>query len=100
MMRIGPRELLFLIVLASVPVASWFFVFEPRNRDISEARAEIDSMQGTLAQLNDLLLATKPNLQQLDRYRTMSTCLLSSRPNLATASLCSVQCLMCSSEAQ
>lgn len=54
MMRIGPRELLFLVVLASVPVASWFFVFEPRNRDIAEARAEIDSMQATLAQLNEV----------------------------------------------
>ena len=54
MMRIGPRELLFLVVLSSVPVASWFFVFQPRNHDIAEARAEIVSMQMTLAQLNEV----------------------------------------------
>ncbi|MCH2161153.1 MAG: hypothetical protein MK085_04685, partial [Phycisphaerales bacterium] len=54
MMRIGAREILFLVVLASVPVASWFFVFEPRNRDISEARTEIEAMQAILGQLNEV----------------------------------------------
>ena len=53
-MNMGRRELLFLLVLTAVPISAWFFVFQPRNADISEARAEIDAMQGTLTQLNEL----------------------------------------------
>ena len=53
-MNMGKREMLFLLVLTAVPISAWFFVFQPRNADIREARAEINAMQGTLTQLNDL----------------------------------------------
>ena len=53
-MNMGKREIMFLLVLAMVPLAAWFFVFEPRNVDIDEARAEIYSMESTLTQLNEL----------------------------------------------
>ncbi len=53
-MNMGKREIMFLLVLAMVPLAAWFFVYEPRNVDISEARAEINSMESTLTQLNEL----------------------------------------------
>ena len=33
-MKLGAREIAFLVVLAAVPVAAWFFVFQPRNHDI------------------------------------------------------------------
>ena len=53
-MNMGKREILFLLVLAAVPLSAWFFVFQPRNEDIRESRAEINAMQATLTQLNDL----------------------------------------------
>ena len=53
-MNIGAREFLFIMVLAAVPISAWYFVFQPRNNDIAEARAEIDAMQGTLIQLSEL----------------------------------------------
>lgn len=53
-MNIGKREILFLLVLAAIPLSAWLFVFQPRNEDIREARAEINAMQATLTQLNDL----------------------------------------------
>jgi hypothetical protein len=28
-MKLGAREIAFLVVLAAVPVAAWFFVFQP-----------------------------------------------------------------------
>ena len=53
-MNMGKREILFLLVLSAVPLSAWLFVFQPRNTDIKEARAEINAMQGTLTQLNQL----------------------------------------------
>lgn len=50
-MRIGTRELLFVIVLLAVPVASFYYVFKPRNTQISQARAEISAKQERLSTL-------------------------------------------------
>jgi len=50
-MRFGIRELLFLVLLAAMPVAAFFFIFEPRNAQIEEARAEIVQKQQKLKQL-------------------------------------------------
>ena len=50
-MRFGTRELLFVMVLLAMPVAAYFFVFQPRNADIAEAREEIDRKQAKLRQL-------------------------------------------------
>lgn len=50
-MRFGIRELIFVVLLLAVPVAAYFFVFEPRNRQITEARAEIAARQAKLRQL-------------------------------------------------
>ena len=36
-MRFGIRELIFLVVLLAVPVASWWYVFNPRNAEIQQA---------------------------------------------------------------
>jgi type IV pilus assembly protein PilO len=47
-MRIGLRELIFFVVLLAVPVASFFYVFKPRNEQISQARAEIAVKQARL----------------------------------------------------
>lgn len=49
--RIGARELVFLGVLAAVPIASYLFVFKPRNGQISTARGEIAAKETQLAAL-------------------------------------------------
>jgi len=53
-MKLGPREITFLVVLAAVPVAAWFFVFQPRNHDIAQSRREITAMEATLTRLDRL----------------------------------------------
>ncbi|MCP4836801.1 MAG: type 4a pilus biogenesis protein PilO [Phycisphaera sp.] len=53
-MKFGIRDYAFLAVLAAVPLSAWFFVFQPRNEDIDQARHEIVAMDTTLARL-DLL---------------------------------------------
>ncbi|MCC6581603.1 MAG: type 4a pilus biogenesis protein PilO [Phycisphaeraceae bacterium] len=50
-MRLGFREMLFLVLLAALPVAFYFFAFEPRNRQIAQARQEIQRKQDRLAEL-------------------------------------------------
>ncbi|MFW6060570.1 MAG: type 4a pilus biogenesis protein PilO [Phycisphaeraceae bacterium] len=50
-MRFGLRELVFLLVLLAMPVAGYFFVFEPRNQQIAEALEEIQRKESKLAQL-------------------------------------------------
>ncbi len=47
-MRVGMRELIFLAVLLAVPVATFFYVFKPRNAQIAQARSEIAVKQARL----------------------------------------------------
>ena len=53
-MKLGIRDYAFLAVLTAVPLSAWFFVFQPRNEDIKQARQEILSMDTTLARLDML----------------------------------------------
>jgi len=50
-MQFGIREIAFVLLLLAVPVASYFFVFEPRATQIAEARAEISAKQAKLREL-------------------------------------------------
>ncbi len=50
-MRFGLREALFVLLLLAMPVAAYFFVFQPRNQQIAEARAEIAQKQAKLDRL-------------------------------------------------
>lgn len=50
-MRFGLRESVFFLLLLAVPVAAYFLVFEPRNRDIEEAQQEIRQKQAKLEAL-------------------------------------------------
>lgn len=53
-MRFGIREVIFLIVLLAVPVASFVYVFSPRNAEITQAREEIAVKQERLNQLEQM----------------------------------------------
>lgn len=52
MMRFGLREALFVMLLLAMPVAAYFFVFEPRNAQIAQANEEIRQKQQKLTQLD------------------------------------------------
>ena len=47
-MRLGIREFIFFVVLLAVSVASFFYVFKPRNVQIAQARSEIALKQSRL----------------------------------------------------
>ena len=50
----GLRDLAFVAVLMAVPIASYFFVFTPRNDEIAKARAEISAKNVRLENLRRL----------------------------------------------
>ena len=50
-MNMFTRQAAFMMILLSVPLGAWAFVFEPRNADIAAAQVDIDIK---LAQLKDL----------------------------------------------
>ncbi len=53
-MRFGLRELIFMIVLLAVPVASWWYVFKPRNAEIAQAKIEVITKQNKLDKLEEV----------------------------------------------
>lgn len=53
-MRFGIRELVFLVVLLSVPAASFFYVFKPRNDMMEAARSEIEVKKTRLERLAEV----------------------------------------------
>ena len=53
-MRMGLREVIFLVVLLVVPVASYFYVFQPRNREINQAQREVEIKQAKLDKLREV----------------------------------------------
>ncbi len=53
-MRFGPREIVFFIVLLVVPVASYFYVFQPRNAEIKQAQTEVENKQAKLDKLREV----------------------------------------------
>jgi len=53
-MKIGLRELFFFAVLLAVPLAAWFFLFKPRNDDITKAKTEIEIKQTNLKKLAEV----------------------------------------------
>ena len=68
-MQFGIREAAFILLLLAMPVASYFFVFQPRAEQIAEARGEIAAKH---AKLKELEAATKSidNLgQEIDSLR-------------------------------
>lgn len=54
-MHFGIRELIFFAVLLAVPVASYMYVFQPRNDEIAQATTEIEIKQARLAQLAEVV---------------------------------------------
>jgi type IV pilus assembly protein PilO len=53
-MQFGSREVIFLIVLLVVPVASYFYVFKPRNHEIKQAQVEVENKQAKLDNLREV----------------------------------------------
>lgn len=53
-MRVGLRELIFLLVLLAVPVAAYIYIFQPWGSQIKEAQAENEIKQARLDKLKEV----------------------------------------------
>lgn len=66
-MRFGIREIIFVILLMAVPVGAYFFVFQPRNQLIAEARQEISAKQQKLEALEKTTMTMADLGVEIDR---------------------------------
>lgn len=64
-MRFGTREILFLLVLLAVPLASWWFVFKAQNEEIAQANQEIKHKEEMLQKLDEAT-AKSEDLKQIN----------------------------------
>jgi type IV pilus assembly protein PilO len=72
-MRFGIRETIFLLLLLAMPVAGYFFVFEPRNAQIAEARDDVRQKQTRLHQLEAQTREVSNLGQQIDKLKDAIT---------------------------
>lgn len=66
-MRFGFRELIFVLLLLGMPVAAYFFVFEPRNTQIEAAVAEVRQKQAKLQKLEEATRTIDDLGEEIDR---------------------------------
>jgi Tfp pilus assembly protein PilO len=62
-MKVGLRELVFILLLMAIPVAAWWFVFRPQNLRNTETMKQIEAKQAKLRELNQAT-ATIGNLKK------------------------------------
>jgi Tfp pilus assembly protein PilO len=76
-MKFGLRELLLILILLGVPVASFFLVFRPQNADITAARSEIAHKKSVLDKLREETSRSadlqKTNLEIADRIQKIES---------------------------
>ncbi len=68
-MQFGIRETVFVLLLLALPVAAYFYLFEPRAAEISEAREEIASKQAKLKELEAETKSIEDLGEEIDRLR-------------------------------
>lgn len=66
-MRIGPRELLFFLMLLAMLASTYFFVFEPRNAQIAQMSREAAERQAKLQQLETATLKFADMGKEIDK---------------------------------
>jgi len=64
---LGPREILFLLLLLALPVAAYRYVFQPRNDQIQHARRQIIEKRAKLEQLRQATGRIDDLGQEIDR---------------------------------
>jgi type IV pilus assembly protein PilO len=69
-MRIGAHGQVLLLAAVALPVASYFLVFRPQNREITRAREEVTHKQSMLVKLREETARNDDLLKTNDQTRT------------------------------
>ncbi len=67
-MRFGARELVLVVVLLAIPVASYFLVFQPQNEAIEVALKEIEHKERTLEKLKQETARTDDLARAIEQF--------------------------------
>ncbi len=68
-MKLGFRELLFLLLLLAVPMGAYMWIFKPANAHIEQQRQEIDAKTQKLASLRKALVGIKDLNDEVKKLR-------------------------------
>ena len=68
-MKLGLRELLFLLLLLAVPVGAYMWIFKPANVHAEQQRQEIDAKTQKLASLQKALVGIKDLNDEVKKLR-------------------------------
>ncbi len=77
-MKLGFLELVFFLVLLALPVSAYWFVFQPQNLEIAEAKSEIEHKELMLGKLSQATAQTE-DLQRANKEIAESIALVESR---------------------
>lgn len=69
-MRLGMRELIFVLVLIGMPAAAYFFVFQPKNLLQQQARQEIQNKKAKLQSLDQATQKFVDLDNEIERLKT------------------------------
>jgi Tfp pilus assembly protein PilO len=68
-MHFGPRTMFFFMLLMAMPVAAWWFMFEPARANIEAVRTEISQNRQKLDDLAKKTTDTKNMASEVDKLR-------------------------------
>lgn len=67
-MKFGLREVTFLILLVAIPLGSWWFVFHPREVQVSEAKRQMQAKRVKLQALHRASTAMSDLEKDIEQY--------------------------------
>jgi len=68
-MQFGPRTMFFFMLLMAMPVAAWWFMFEPAREHVEDVKKQIAEQRQTLDDLSKKTANTKNMAAEVDKLR-------------------------------
>jgi len=68
-MQIGPRTLIFIMLLLAMPIAAYMLMFKPLDERLSSAREEIRQKNEKLASLNTAMAGQKNLAEEIEKLK-------------------------------
>ena len=68
-MKVGFREMLFLMLLMAIPVGAYFWVFKPTNQQIEDQRCDIEAKAQKLASLRTAMVGIKDLDEEVSKLK-------------------------------
>lgn len=68
-MQIGPRTLIFIVLLLAMPIVAYLMLFQPMKENLEKAKAEIRQKNDKLASLNTAMAGQKNLTEEIEKLK-------------------------------